>query len=180
MAISKADLSILKGKRTQDRLLKIKEREESLKMKELEKQSKTHHSFISNLLKRIRGIEPWAKLLKESDPTITLLTYFKFKQIGLNDIKLMSNNINTWIEFKYVGIDYIFDLSCIKDDVFNIPILKSEFNKNEKYFALKRTFNSDRDFYAFYSEKIPYSFDELKINSMQDPTLNQIFRPKNK
>src|SRR5574343_500040 len=180
MKISKADLEILKKQREKERLELQAQREHLKKEKELEKEANTHHSFIANLNKRIKGIEPWARLLKMKDETITLLCYFKMKQLGISDVKLLSNNSNTWLDFDYVGTPYIFDLNNIKNDVFDSVVKKSKFTKSEKYTALRRTFSGPKEFFEYYAENITYTFDELKIEAMKEPTLNLIFRPKNK
>lgn len=151
---------------------KLKEKEEADK----EKQNNTYPTFINSLNKSAQRVDANVGITKLDPFNAAFISYFKLRQVGLEEIRIVTVATYAWTEFKYDDEWWIFDPLTLKNIKLGDPLKRKKFIKEEPYTNFSRTFSDMDKFLSIYDYKIEYTKDEAKIAAMKDTVLFKIFK----
>jgi len=160
---------------------KVKEQErkaEIQKKKEVADKApeKSYPALILTMLKRVKYIEP-NKTVAGMDPhQAALISYFKLKQGGFENLKLGVSAMHAWVEFEYQEKWWIFDPVAVKKKELGLPIKRKLDTEEPQYSSLSRYYTDVDRYIEIYTNYIDLTKDECKIAAMEDPGLNQTLR----
>lgn len=153
---------------------KEKEKLEQSEIKEREK----YPDFINTLSKRIKRLDPSYGVQSMDYHNCTYVTYFKLKQSGFNDLKIICTNSHAWVEFLYNDEWWIFDPIAIRELKLGNPIKRKKFVSEDEYKTFGRIFSQIEYYENAYGDKLHFDRDEAKIAAMKDIGLNNVLRHK--
>jgi hypothetical protein len=150
--------------------IRLKKKEDFLKIKEYN--SLKYPPTITTMIKRIKRMDPWNTVVSMNNYDSSMIVFFKLKQKGIDNVRIITTNNHSWVEFEFSDNWYIIDVSAIKNKEYGEPIKHVNDVKNEVYKKLKSTYTDIDDYIQNYEDKLSYDKDEAKIEAMQDSGLN--------
>lgn len=150
--------------------LRQQRKQEFLKIKE--KNSQKYPPTISTMVKRIKRMDPWNTVVSMSCYDSSMIVYFKLKQKGLEDVKIVTTSKHSWVEFEFSNHWYIIDVSAVKNKELGEPIKHVDDANNVMYKQLKSVYTNIDDYIEDFDDELSYDKDEAKIEAMQDSGLN--------
>ena len=165
------------AKRNQESLKKDQEK----KLKEAEKEelklNKPENSFpplILTMRKRLARIDPWNGVASMDSKQSVEVVYYKLRQIGMDKIRIVANNIHTWLEFNYDDTWWICDIVAVRKRMLGSPIKKKTDADQPEYTTFSRSFNTMDEYLDVYGADLYLDKDECKILAMKDLGLSAI------
>lgn len=151
--------------------LRLNKKQEFLKYKQ--KNSEKYPPTITTMMKRIKRIDPWTTVVSMSPFDSSMIVYFKLKQKGIDNVKIITTSKHSWVEFEFSDNWYIIDVSAVKNKELGEPIKHvNDIYNNTVYKQLKSTYTDIDDYIDDFGDKLSYDKDESKIEAMQDTGLN--------
>lgn len=102
-------------------------------LKAKEKKQKERYNFppfIKTLSNRLSRLDPWTGITKLDSWNCSLITYYKLKQYGVDELRFSVTQGRAWVEFKYNDEWWIFDPTAVSNKDLGPPI------KREKYISV--------------------------------------------
>ena len=127
---------------------------------------------ISTMVKRIKRIDPWNTVVSMSPYDSALIVYFKFKQKGLENVRMATTHSHAWVEFEFDNNWYIIDVSAVNNKELGEPIKFKRDVDSPVYKNLVRYFDDVDSYIETYDDKLSFEKDEAKIEAMNDQGLN--------
>jgi len=152
----------------------VRKEKEAKEQEKLNDPKYTYPEFILTLQKRLKRVDPWNGVINMKTKQMVLVIYFKLKQMGISNLKIVSNNIHSWIEFEYFDRWWIFDLLAVRDKSLGDPIKKKGNENHSTYTSFSRVYTSMDRYIEDFEDEIYIDKDEAKILAMEDAGLNTI------
>lgn len=153
-----------------------RKKQKALREKETQllKVKSNYPEFILTLNKRLKRIDPWDGVAAMNYKESVVVSYFKLKQLKIDNIKIGINNVHGWLEFKYNDVWWIFDPIAVKNKKLGDPIKKKSEGIEYEYKTLSKYYESYNDYKEDYENDLLLTTDEYKILAMKDTGLNTL------
>ena len=159
------------------RLEKIKSRKKYIQQKQKEETEKIYNRekyppTIRTMIKRIKRIDPWNTVASLNHLDSSLVVYYKLKQKGIENVRIVKAPNHSWVEFQFNENWYILDVKAVQDTSLGDPIkLKNEVT-NPVYNTLSRYYEDVDEFYSRFENDFSLEKEEAQIEAMEDEGLN--------
>jgi len=134
--------------------------------------------LILTMSKRLKRIDPWNTVAGIDKYQSVLITHYKLKQFGIDELRIGANSLHAWNEFKYDDRWWIFDPVAVRVRKLGAAV-KCKCDATEiEYVTLSKYFTDVDEYIDSYNEYLTLTKDECKIAAMEDEGLNSVLKIK--